>query len=185
MKTPIQEYCNIHKNKPIAVLGGGPNVIEDVKRLPEGTIKISVNNHANKIVACGYMVFLDNPDNCNPLLKGVNDFTGIRVTPGNKQKHGDISFNPEDFPACSISSTFALWFAEYIGGNPVILCGMDLFQNKKQTHSDSEPGVKYGNIDLMTLGDHKKPWVNHKCLRKENVYVCSGPLIGIFKEYLV
>ncbi|MCK5609896.1 hypothetical protein KAR91_48940 [Candidatus Pacearchaeota archaeon] len=182
-KKPIQQYYNLYYKKSIAVLGGGPNLIDDLKLLPKETIKISVNHHAQIIVNCKYLVFLDNPDNYLPLLKKLSNYNGIKVTPGNKQKYSDILFTKGSFPPCSISSIFALWFAEYLGSSPVILCGMDLFQNKKQSHCGSIPGVKYGNIDLMTLDDHKKPWLQYRCLNKENIFVCSGPLIGLFNKW--
>lgn len=182
-KKTIQKYHNIHYKKPIAVLGGGPNLISDLKLLPKEIIKISVNSHAQKFIDCEYLTFLDDPEKLPSLLNILYWYKGVKVTPGNEQKYSDVLFINFEYPLFYLTSTFATWFAGYLGGSPIILCGMDLFQNKYQSHYGAEIGVEYGNIDLMTLDDHKKPWLKQEYINKDNIYVCSGPLIGIFKKW--
>lgn len=188
MKRSIFRYKDSRKGKScIAVLGGGTNLPEDLVKLPVGTILISVNHHALKFANCEYMVFLDNPDSVKELLEGIRHFRGVKVTPGNNQKYGDIAFDKNNriHPPCSLSSIFGLWFAEYMGGSPIILCGMDLYQNKNQSHCSTKPGVPHGNINLMTLEQHLKPWKEYRPINRDNIFVASGALIdaGVFKEW--
>lgn len=182
-KRPVRSYRNLHKGRPVAVLGGGPNLPDDLKLLPEDTIKISVNHHALTLTDCEYMVFLDNQDKgkFKACYTAMINFRGVKVTPGHGQKYSDVSFIKSDFPHCPISSTFGLWLAELLGGSPVILCGMDLYQNKVKSHCDSDT---YGqHPDHRPLEFHLGKWSRHECMHKENIYVCSGPLVGYFKQW--
>jgi len=184
-KKPIEHYRNIHRGNPVAVLGGGPNVIDDIKLLPEETILISVNHHAQKVIDCNYMVFLDNPDNCKPLLDGIVDFGGIRITPGYCEKYGDIDIVGNEFQPCPISAIYALCFAEYTGAGPVILCGFDMYQNKKQSHVGMVPSDNYVSKHKDTLEYYLSHWRKYVATNKDNIYAVSGPLVKerVFKEW--
>ena len=81
------------------------------------------------------------------------------------------------------SSCTATWLALYMGCNPVILCGMDLYQGKQKYFYKTD---KDSPVFHMPLDHHLRPWVEEARARlphPERVRAASGPLVDVFGKY--
>jgi len=177
-KKKMSEYKDIYKGRPAAVLGGGPSLPEDMKKLPKDCVLISVNSHALMLCKAEFMVFNDDPDEFNLLNTAVQKHEQILVSPG---PLSDIEF---DVPVWTgfYSSNAAAWFALWLGCNPVILCGMDCYQGEKKYFHEYEdmPHFHY------PLEHHITPWVEDaKNMLPEwkRIKAMSGPLVTVFGAY--
>lgn len=165
---------------PIAVLGGGPSLIEDMKKLPESVIKVSCNHHAFRVCRPNYMVFLDPIENnhSDEYRNLVKNPKAIRVS-YKLIEHTDI-YTINEFPKVldpiGDSGMFATWFACYITSGDVYLCGIGL-------RKDGEPEHFYDNGQKHFWGgahfeNKKSKWeqVLKYCDKPERIKPVSGPL---------
>jgi hypothetical protein len=164
-------------SKPGAVLGGGPSLKADMKRLPAGTILISVNDHALKYCWPEYMVFMDDPDRHGRerLLEAILRYAGVIVSP--VQKWTDVDLSGADYWKATFSSHLATWFACWIGCNPVYLCGMDCYQNPLPPEENPR-----NNAYKTPLEEHVRLWRQafEKCPNADRIKAVSGPLVEVF-----
>ncbi len=175
--------------RPLVVLGGGPSLPEDCARLgwsPSGgridSLLIAVNYHALRLPNCSpdFMVFNDDPESDPRLLEAVKSFHGVLVS--QDQRYSDVEF---DVPVWTghYSSNTAAWLALWMGADPVILCGHDLYQGERvyfHDYSHDAPCFHY------PLEDHLRPWVEegrHRLPHVERLRAMSGPLTKIFGVY--
>jgi len=179
----IKELKNKHAGKPIAVLGGGPNLSDDLAQIPRDSILLGVNAHASKLVSVDYFLFSDSPDSTNwtaDLEQGVRVHEGRRISivPGFSDWEMDV-----DYFHGGMTGTFATWAASYMGGNPILLCGMDCWQSKKvYFHSDADETHICQTYPLENSLNAWRP-VLEQCENGANVRAVSGPLVDIFGEY--
>lgn len=166
--------------RPAAILGGGPSLQQDVKRLPRGSILIAVNYHAMMIgLRPEYMVYNDDPQSDPLLWQAAKDFDGIRVSP---DPSSDVVFDVDVWTGFYSSNT-ATWLALWMGCEPVILCGMDCYQGDRVYCHPSDRDVP---VFHYPLEDHLRPWYEegvHKLPHVERVRVMSGPLQRVFPPY--
>jgi len=169
-----------YSGRPAAVLGGGPSLPSDMKRLPARCLLIAVNYHALHLCHPDFMVYNDQPESDPELLEAVKKTKAIKVS-------SDLSTNIEfDVPVWTgfYSSNTAAWFALWLGCDPVILCGMDCYVGEvKYFH----PYTKDVPSFYYPLDDHLRPWIEegrNKLPNVERLKVMSGPLINIFERYL-
>lgn len=176
-KTLMSVWQDRYAGQPAAVLGGGPSLVEDLKRLPPGCVLIAVNHHALLFCKAEFMVYNDQPT--GDLAAAVRAGQAIRVSP---EPTSDIQF---DVPVWTgfYSSNTATWFALWLGCDPVLLCGMDCYQGEvKYCHpyQHDEPNFHYG------LEHHLRPWIEEGWAmlpHVERVRAMSGPLVSVFGEY--
>jgi len=176
----MSEYQGRYAGKPAAVLGGGPSLPEDLKKVPKGSVLIAVNYHALRLVDAEFMVFNDDPLGDPRLFAAAKDFGGVRVNPD--KNFSDVEF---DVPVWTgfFSSNTAAWFALWMGCDPVILCGMDCYQGDRvyfHEYSHDTPAFHY------PLDHYLDPWKEdgqHLLPHKERLKVMSGPLVQIFGQY--
>jgi uncharacterized Rossmann fold enzyme len=168
--------------RPAAILGGGPSLPGDLKRLPKEAVLIAVNDHALHFCEPEFMVFMDIPNAqiLPELTQAVNHFHGTKVsiTP-----LSDVDLSGSEFWNGGFTSSLATWFALYLGCNPVILCGMDCYQgNVKYCHP--RPNFYHPVMDYP-LEMHFIAWRKafEKCPHPERIFAMSGPLIEIFGSY--
>lgn len=182
----LANMANRHLNQTALILGGGPSLLDDLKRAPAGALKIAVNDHAFHVgIQPDYMVFMDDPHLKPELLRIVNECNteerGLRVTEG--LAFTDIDLRGVVRPDAR-SGIWAGWFAMYLGCAPIILCGMDLYTtgNVYCHNKDDFMGHKY--IFDEPLEKHLTDW---KVLRKwrgyQNIRAMGGPLVNVFGEY--
>lgn len=178
---PIQmsAYKDVFAGRPAAVLGGGPSLLDDMRRLPPKCLLIAVNYHALLYCKPDFMVYNDHPSSTPELLSAVQSTAAIRVS---SDPTSEIVFDVDVWTGFYSSNT-ATWFALWIGCNPVILCGMDLWQGEvKYCHpyQHDEPNFHY------PLDHHLRPWIEEGRVRLphiERVRAMSGPLIEVFGRY--
>ncbi len=164
---------------PAAVLGGGPSLPADMEKLPSGCILIAVNHHALFLCQPDYLVYNDQPESDPMLMEAVQKFSGLRVSP---EPTSDIKFDMNVWTGFYSSNT-AAWFALWIGCDPVILCGMDLYQGSQKyfhPYTIDVPCLHY------PLTDHLRPWIEEgraMLPHVERLRAMSGPLVNVFGRY--
>lgn len=165
--------------RPAAVLGGGPSLPEDMKRLPAGCVLIAVNYHALFLCQADYMVYNDGPDS-DPLLEET--VKKHQVTLVSPEPTSDIQFDISIWTGFYSSNT-AAWFALWMGCEPVILCGMDCYQGEKKYFHPTDRDVPSFHYPLY---DHVRPWIEdgrNLLPHVERLRVMSGPLARVFPLY--
>jgi len=178
-KATLSDYRDKYAGCPAAVLGGGPSLPADMARLPLGCLFIAVNYHAEKLCQPDFMVYNDQPESDPRLLVGVCQTKAVRVSP---DPSSDVFF---DVPVWTgnYSSHTATWFALWLGCDPVILCGHDLYQGERVYFHDYEhdcPAFHY------PLENHLRPWIEegrNLLPHVERVRAMSGPLGQVFGYY--
>lgn len=160
------------------MLGGGPSLPVDMARLPQKTLLIAVNYHAFYLCQPGFMVYNDQPECDARLLEAVQGAKAIRVSP---DPTSDVIIDMEVWTGF-YSSNLATWFALWMGCNPVILCGMDLYQGERTYFHEYEdkPHFHY------PLEHHIAPWIEEAKIRLpgwQKVRAMSGPLVDLFGQY--
>jgi hypothetical protein len=183
MKILMSKMRNKYKGLPAAVLGGGPSLPEDLKRLPSGALLIAVNYHAFYHLEDRlphFMVYNDAPST-NPLQeKAVQEHKTIHVSP---EPSTDIEFDVSDVWTGFFSSNTAAWFALHMGCDPVILCGMDCYQGPIK---HCPPSTYHSEMFDMPLDFYTRPWVEdckNSVPHPERLRVMSGPLVPVFGQY--
>jgi len=171
---------NRHEGRPIAVLGGGPSLIEDTKVIPKDSILIGVNHHATLHFSCDYAAFVDDPSTVFGLLMVSYKYKGRRLS--TVSGHSDFEL-PENYYRGGYTSKFATWAACYMGGDPVLLCGMDCDRSKGRYFYDNRPldlGKKRNKAEYWT-----RNWgfIHTKSCRPHVVRAVSGPLTEVFGRY--
>lgn len=179
-KLYLSEMRNRFEGRPAAVLGGGPSLPEDMKRLPKGCLMIGVNYHAFYYCKPHFMVYNDTPET-NPLMeKWVELHRTIHVSP---EPSSDVVFDVDEVWTGHFSSNTATWFALWLGCDPVILCGMDCYQGKVK---HCPPSSYYSPIFDMPLDFFTRPWIEegrNRLPNVERVKAASGPLVSVFGAY--
>jgi len=168
-----------YAGRPAAVLGGGPSLPSDLKRLPQGCLLIAVNYHAFYHCVPSFMVYNDEPDSDPLLMDAVLTCGAIRVSP---DETSDIFFDIEAWTGFYSSNT-AAWFALWIGCDPVILCGMDCYQGTQKYCHPTDRDVPPFHYPLES---HLRPWKEdgrHVLPHVERLRVMSGPLSQVFPVY--
>lgn len=170
-----------YAGRAAAVLGGGPSLPNDLARLPVRSLLIAVNYHAFHHCHPRFMVYLDDPIGNEHMMQIIRDRTVIKVCP-DSEFGGDVKMDVNYWRG-NVSSTTATWLALWMGCNPVILCGMDLYQGPvKHCH---EPHMDVPAFHYP-LADHLRTW-QEECKNSvphpERICVMSGPLIGLFLAY--
>jgi hypothetical protein len=175
----MSKFKNKYAGRPAAVLGGGPSLPDDMKKLPPGCLLIAVNYHAFYLCKPDFMVYNDHPKSNPLLLEAVQAAKAVRVSP---EPTSDIEF---DIPVWTgfYSSNTAAWFALWMGCAPVILCGMDLYQSEQKyfhSYQEDEPSFHY------PLDQHLRPWIEegrNLLPHVERLKAMSGPLMNVFGQY--
>jgi hypothetical protein len=163
-----------HSGRRAVVLGGGPTLLSDLRlvrpRLQATGLFIGVNQHA-LLLPLDYVVFQDRE--IAPILQGH----GIPLV----THHKDVAdIWSGIIPDLGFSGGAAVWFADYIGCDEIILCGVDDYtQSRRYWHSP--PG--YRGLELGVTATHAWKKVRDYMTRPEIVSVASGPAQQWFKPY--
>lgn len=179
----LAELINHHAQKPAAILGGGTNLPEDMKRIPLNCILIAVNDHAIHIgVKPDYMVFMDDPNIKPELIRVVdqwhNEQKGMRVTEG--LAWTDVDLRGVVRPDLR-SGLWSAWFAMYLDCSPILLCGMDLYTLEKKYCHDHDNFMGHKYIFDEPIQHHIEQWQQiKKYKRAKRMRAMSGPLMDVF-----
>lgn len=168
-------------SKPIAVLGAGPSLPNDMSKLPNDCLLISCNHHAFRICKPDYMVFLDDPNhisvkNIDKFQELTRDCPCVRISPQlNYTDYYTINEFPKVLNPLGETGMFGAWVACYITSGAVYLCGMDVKRDGKEHFYDNKPPASWGGVHY---NNKIKKWeqVFSFCENKERIKVVSGPL---------
>lgn len=172
---PIASLRDFHAGKPGTVLGGGPSLREDLNSVPAETVLIAVNHHAFKyILSADYTVFLDDVPSLRISGEELRTLGGVLVS---RQPESDVDLGGSTWWQGRFSGHLACWLGDWLGCNPVILAGMDLYQNPLPPDDDPR-NLAY----KMPLEEHLKGWrlAFEKCQHPERIRAVSGPLVKVF-----
>ena len=164
------------------MLGSGSTLPEDLKRIPEDAVKVSINIRPLSLLECDYVVFFDH--HCL-MVDGQLIETKAEIIAPFKEFSDYIIEDHVWFK--ERSATTACYLACYMGCDPVILMGMDCYTGEKRYFDDSEDP----NIDAWAgLTDHTRValfsvWgeAKAKCPNSEVIRSIGMPLNQIFEEY--
>jgi len=161
---------------PVAILGGGPSLPEDLKNIPKDAILISANHHACRLVEPDYLCFLD------PWHIVSNDFKETyKKTKAKKISHGAVGYTDfycinecKEAHKFSDSGIFAAWVGGYITTGDIYLCGMNLRLHGEPMHFyDSGLTTGWGGASKEVKIDR---WVRVIGSLDNKVTALSGPL---------
>ena len=186
MKTTLSALRDRYAGRPAAVLGGGPSLPDDIKRVPRDALLIAVNYHGlfHAPAEFGripdFMVYNDAP-NTNPLQEqAVAEHQTVHVSP---DPSTDVIFDVPSVWTGFFSSNTATWLALWMGCDPVILCGMDCYQGPIK---HCAPSTYHSEMFEFPLDFYTRPWIEEglKLLpHVERVRAMSGPLVDVFGAY--
>lgn len=181
MDVPFDELRVWFSGKPAAILGGGPSLVEDLKRLPDGCVLISVNNHAFHHCQPDVLVYQDRLQAswASDVEEIVKTYNGLVVSP---YEPSDIDL-PRGWWDAEQSYGLATWFAAWMDCDPIILCGMDCYQGEVK-YCHPRPGFHHPIFDAP-LDEHLKRWKDAftKCPHSEKIRAASGPLMDVFGTF--
>ena len=176
----LSQMRDIFAGQPAAILGGGPSLVNDLKRVPPESVLIAVNYHAFYYCDPDFMVYNDEPET-NPLqVMAVREHRAVHVSP---EPTSDILFDVPNVWTGFFSSNTATWFALWCGCDPVILCGMDCYQGPVKHVA---PSTYDSPMFHMPLDFYTRPWMEecrNSVPHPERVRVMSGPLSQVFPVF--
>lgn len=164
-----------------AVLGGGPSLPADLKKLPSDCVLISVNDHALHFCEPDYLVHMDNDFAGAPELgKALESFRGVVISPF---ANSGVKLKKGEYWDGGFSSTLATWFACWMDFDNVILCGMDCYQGEVK-YCHPRDGFYHPVFDAP-LENHLRAWrlAFKNCPHPERIKAMSGPLVDVFGKY--
>lgn len=165
--------------RPAAILGGGPSLPKDIKRLPKDCVLISVNDHAFHHCKPDVLVYQDKLMYAPAVREVLKTFKGVVVTP-QPESHVPL---PKGWWDGNQSSCLATWYACWMDYDPVILCGMDCYQGPVK-YCHPRPGFDHP-VFRAPLEKHFEIWAKafDKCPHPERITAMSGPLAKVFGKY--
>jgi len=121
----IYHFKDAHKGQVCAVLGGGTSLPGDLRNIPKVDILIGVNQHS-LILPLDYVAFMDR--HMWDYVEGYKDI--LKITPLNKWPNRQDVIHAGEAPAIGFSGALAIWAADYMGFDKILICGMDQYQDK-------------------------------------------------------
>ena len=167
---------------PAAILGGGPSLPGDLAKVPGEALLFSVNEHALQLIRVDYLVFRDPPEKFPALKQTIQNFDGLRLS--QLMRWSDIDLSGVRWWDAPFSSSLATWLACWMGCNPVLLCGMDLYQGKQKYFYDRSD-FRLTASQVAPAGPQLRTWRKgfEQCSHPERIKAVSGPLVNIFGKY--
>lgn len=159
------------------ILGGGTSLISDLKKTPVNikTVKIAVNHHAN-ILFPEYSVVEDRhtmelmKDNSETIILGRHDLASINIS-------GQV-------PYWRNGGMSALYIADYLNFDKVVMCGFDCWKLAQRWHWHDELfKLNPWNYDIHPEVMEAWKEVKGHLKRPENVFAMSGPLTEVFAKW--
>jgi hypothetical protein len=163
-----------HLGQRAVVLGGGPSLLGDLRRVRPRFqhlgLWFGVNQHA-LLLELDYIVYQDKE--LHPILIG----NGVPLITHHKDACDIWSGIVPDF---GFSTGTAVWVAEYLGCEEIVICGCDDYTSpRRYWHSKmGDRGLEMG----VTASNAWKRVYDH--LREpQNVRAVSGPITKVFGTY--
>ena len=151
-----------HKGARICVMGGGPNLSDDIAKV-DADIWISANQHGAKLRPVDYVVAMDNLHTVHktPMLGVIREFTDAPIIgPWHWCDYGITNYPLA--PRLIFTGIVAHWIAGMMGAHPVILAGYDCYGGKHRTFSNHKEYVPFMRCKVRAV---------------------SGPLLAVWPAY--
>ncbi len=188
MQKPLRDLFDRWAGQPILVIGGGPSAGTDLPKLAASGIKpacvISANEHGGK-----QKYFpVDLAVNCDKthLLRKVSMESVIRElgVPA-INRHSWADYRLLDWTFCGNSGLTAIAVACALGGNPVIVTGIDMWQGGRRYFHDKghKPEKDLKVRAAVTRHDLSRLQPLREFARGANVRPMSGPLTKVFPTF--
>ena len=203
----LSELKGRYEGVPGLVLGGGPSLVGDVNAAIEWwrncdqrfenisrpglgmtvtlPILIGVNHHAIQVgMRPDYVVFWDDLSmggfETRPYMNLIDESGAVRVSPHEGVSDVVVDLDRDEMWVGSGSGCWGAWFGCWLGCDPVILCGMDLYQGERLfCHGLDQPDNPMWHVSLEV-----QVWnwgrAKGRCEGWERIRAVSGPLTGIF-----
>lgn len=161
------------------VMGGGPTLVRDMSAGPPDAVRIMVNIHAAIAgVDADYMVLTDHGSGLD--LETVP--AGVVVISHSAQADIRLGQNVPDF---GFTSGNATWVAQILGCSPVVLAGMDCYQDPRGYCHDFRLQPNAAGFAAVIdrgrsrLDDSLARWrrVRDAAWNPADIYAVSGPLV--------
>lgn len=175
--------------KPILVIGGGPSVIEDLPRLDiTPACVISANNHGyhqnrfpiTLVVNCDKKhCTAEGRPHMGTFLREYTDKYGGAIV--NKFAFADYRLGNWKLDANSGLTAVAVACA--LGGNPVIVTGIDLWGSGRSYFHDGTARSARLRVSKGKVPTNRKVTHLEAFVRGANVRPMSGPMLEAFKRY--
>lgn len=183
----ITHLYKLHGSDPVAVIGGAPCVVEDIKKLPKNVTLIAANEHAYKLgLKPLYYCFNNDPKKYKHLEPWLYH-PSVNISSAFPE-YSDFEIDTFKYDA-GFTGQFACWLGCYITDGPVILCGMDLYGSKNhyweqsRKHERFYPLKRKGLVESLERGWKKAYAEKTGCRNPERIYAMSGKLTEIFKPF--
>jgi hypothetical protein len=178
-------------NKPILVIGGGPSVIRDLLTTKlEPACVISANSHGCRQTKypVDLIVNVDkiHTERRKPMQDLLRPF-GIPIV----NKHSWADYRIPDWNSPMNSGITAIALAAMLGGNPIIVTGVDLWVTGREYFHDDNVVARHKGAKVIKRPRSKPMYANAvKRLKnltsfvgQTNVRPLSGPLTEVFLRY--
>jgi len=193
MSHSIKDLFNLYDDQPILVIGGGPSVRQDLPKLIElGVVPrcvISANSHGTlqKLFPVDYIVHVDKRhaglkvwmvDHLRPF--------GIPLI----SKHSFADFRLPEYSFQGNSGLTAVHVAASLGGNPVIVTGLDMWTSGRNYFHDADASDRKQRMPRPASDAVRPAWYAEQRaleLRKNaggvRIRPVSGPFTHFFPAY--
>jgi hypothetical protein len=140
----ISELILKYSGEPIVVMGGSPNLPDDIAKVKSSACWISANEHGAKLRGCDYAVYVD-PVN---QVSG-RDFRKILKPYGvpTISQCFEADYRIPDWEETGFLGNcgfHAIWIAWMLGGNPIIVCGIENYQDGTYWHNQKAVSSSIG-----------------------------------------
>lgn len=172
----IEELKDKYKGSTCAIYGGGTNLPQDIRALPEVDVQIGVNHHA-LILPLDYIVFIDTA--IWPLLKDHCDKFITRSPKINPDDElGKTMFRYRQTLPHNYSGALAIIAADIMGFDKIYVCGIDQYDGGEASRIYWHEGINPQRPKPRKMHDTPKEMHNvvRRCKRPENIYFMSGRL---------
>lgn len=151
MKSSIQELKGKHAGKPIIVLGAGEDLAKDIEALPydiNECITICANNKPLTIYPDPTYVFVIGKHLCEEVVASPMAKESIKIS--TLHDYSDyIVDNKAIWYSAPGAGALSTSLALYLGGDPIILCGFDLFRKNHCDGVDRDIAEKKLSLDFL------------------------------------
>jgi hypothetical protein len=125
----LAQFKNKHKGGSVAVLGGAPRLLTDLYNLPQHFDLIGVNQHT-LLLPLSYILFSD-----KPIFDLVKDHPAYKVSHFRDLSGAGMVW-AGIIPNFNLSGPKAVWLADYLGYEEILVCGMDGYATDRRYWHD-------------------------------------------------
>lgn len=125
----LVQFKNKHKGGSVAVLGGAPSLLTDLYHLPQHFDLIGVNQHT-LLLPLSYILFSD-----KPVFEIIKDHPAYKVSHF-RELSGEGMIWAGVIPNFNLSGPKAIWLADYLGYEEILVCGMDGYATDRRYWHD-------------------------------------------------